>query len=1228
MKKTIFYVGLMIALLAATMTVQAQEISEYQTISPAALAERSSLLENKQTPPGRMVPTTIYETTHDGGNAVNISPQPGNGTSEYIRMAGANRSITEIGMFVFDFSGTLAPYDITISIFSACNTSGANGSSCNSGPGVLVPGSTQTITVTPSTAFHEVVFNYTGLDVSSETDNELLINLVTTRPDIAWIIGNSGRTVGSRTLQEDGFGVDIFAACGRATGNGCTRFFGPVPPNPSAIMDLRVVADEVVVATPPNDLCINAEVIQNDGTFPGTSNFATNEVPAPPVCGTSVTAPGVWYKFTDISGTGVNVTASVCVANYDTKIHVYSGSCDMLTCVGSNDDFCGLQSEFSWMTDGSSEYLILVSGFGAATGNFELELTGLAPGIYPLINCPGDITIDAAPGACEANYGFATPTALDPEGGSVTVTQTMGPVSPGPFPVGDTIVEFTATNDAAPNETTTCRFTVTVVDNQIPTLTCPADISQSNDPGVCEALVPVPQPTINDNCPDDLTNLVNDYNGTNDASGVYPVGTTVVTWTYTDAGGNSADCTMDVVVTDDEAPEIVCVGGPGVGSGSATGTGAAIPDADPVGLTTTLDITDDFNITDLDVDLDINHTWVGDLIVTLTAPDGTTSAAIIDRPGFTGTGFGCSGNDILATLDDEAATAVEDECAGSVPTIAGSFIPNEALSVFDGMSTLGTWTLNVSDNGGGDTGTLNAWTLNYSYDVATSPPFNVILDANGMATVNVADLLVSATDNCGAVTATTDVTGIAASSITTVFDSNNGLGGGSAVYFDVTVGANDIEITDLDLNTGDPGAFTVEMYTLVGTYVGNTANPAPWTLSATGAGTASGTVNVPSNAVLDASVTLTAGTTYGVALVMDATHGHSYSGTGTNPAPGMLMYSNADVTLNLGASSAAPFAGTAFSPRIWNGRINYLVESTTPVPVESFMVDCEDVGEMTVEVTVTDTAGNTSMCTATINVIDNIDPILVCKDFTLELGADGTAMLDPMDLIDMDLTFEACGLSVDAVSMDDFDCDDIGTPQTVTLFVSDPSGNLASCTATVTVVDLLAPVVTCPADMTIDPGAGTQLYEVPDYFADGLATALDNCTDPVTLFTQDPVAGSFLGDGVYTVTLSATDEYGNIGTCTFELTIESVLGVDDNSLETGITLYPNPAQNQVVLSNASNILLNKATMYDVNGKLMNTVDLTNMSTEKTIDISKLASGVYIVQIESENASVVKRLIKE
>ena len=58
--------------------------------------------------------------------------------------------------------------------------------------------------------------------------------------------------------------------------------------------------------------------------------------------------------------------------------------------------------------------------------------------------------------------------------------------------------------------------------------------------------------------------LVNDYNGTDDASDFYPVGTTTVTWTITDAAGNSAQCTMDVTVNDVEPPVVTCIGEPGV----------------------------------------------------------------------------------------------------------------------------------------------------------------------------------------------------------------------------------------------------------------------------------------------------------------------------------------------------------------------------------------------------------------------------------------------------------------------------------------------------------------------------------------------------------------------------------------------------------------------------------------------------------------------------------------
>ncbi|WP_034259176.1 T9SS type A sorting domain-containing protein [Altibacter lentus] len=153
-------------------------------------------------------------------------------------------------------------------------------------------------------------------------------------------------------------------------------------------------------------------------------------------------------------------------------------------------------------------------------------------------------------------------------------------------------------------------------------------------------------------------------------------------------------------------------------------------------------------------------------------------------------------------------------------------------------------------------------------------------------------------------------------------------------------------------------------------------------------------------------------------------------------------------------------------------------------------------------------------------------------------------------------------------------------------------------------------------------------YTVPDYFATGEATATDNCTDPVTITTQDPAAGTQLADGVYTVTLTAEDEYGNVATCTFELTVETVLGVNDTSLDNAIVMYPNPARDILTISNTSNIVLEKATIYDINGKRINTIDLRGMQGEKVIDVSALASGVYVVEIASEQASVVKRLIKE
>ncbi|HSH03758.1 MAG TPA: proprotein convertase P-domain-containing protein [Anaerolineae bacterium] len=160
----------------------------------------------------------------------------------------------------------------------------------------------------------------------------------------------------------------------------------------------------------------------------------------------------------------------------------------------------------------------------------------------------------------------------------------------------------------------------------------------------------------------------------------------------------------------------------GMGSSSATfsfttasvicsSPGLAIPDNEPAGGSDSIVVNETGWLEDLNVSLDVTHTWVGDLHFELTHEETGTTVTLVDRPGYTGSGFGCDGNDILATLDDDGATAIEDECADATPTIEGTFSPNSPLNAFNGEGFAGTWTLTAVDNASGDTGTINNWCL-------------------------------------------------------------------------------------------------------------------------------------------------------------------------------------------------------------------------------------------------------------------------------------------------------------------------------------------------------------------------------------------------------------------------------------------------------------------------------------------------------------------------------------
>ena len=150
--------------------------------------------------------------------------------------------------------------------------------------------------------------------------------------------------------------------------------------------------------------------------------------------------------------------------------------------------------------------------------------------------------------------------------------------------------------------------------------------------------------------------------------------------------------------------------------GSADGAGAlAIPDDDPVGVSETFIVSfpDMMIVSTEDATLQVTHTWVGDLIWTITSPEGT-QVVVMDQPGVPASTFGCDGDDIDVAIND-AGTAgpVEDMC-DDLPAIHDDPTPNNPLSAFDGEDPNGNWTMNMSDNAAGDTGTVDAWNLSFT----------------------------------------------------------------------------------------------------------------------------------------------------------------------------------------------------------------------------------------------------------------------------------------------------------------------------------------------------------------------------------------------------------------------------------------------------------------------------------------------------------------------------------
>lgn len=121
------------------------------------------------------------------------------------------------------------------------------------------------------------------------------------------------------------------------------------------------------------------------------------------------------------------------------------------------------------------------------------------------------------------------------------------------------------------------------------------------------------------------------------------------------------------------------------------------------------------SIVDVDVMLDITHTYNGDLNVFLISPSGTRVELFSDVGSFTDNFHG-------TILDDDAPISIT---AGTAP-YTGSFRPEQPLSTFNGENPNGVWTLEIKDDANTDVGVLNAWSI-----TIVGAERSTITDANG-----------------------------------------------------------------------------------------------------------------------------------------------------------------------------------------------------------------------------------------------------------------------------------------------------------------------------------------------------------------------------------------------------------------------------------------------------------------------------------------------------------------
>lgn len=800
--------------------------------------------------------------------------------------------------------------------------------------------------------------------------------------------------------------------------------------------------------------------------------------------------------------------------------------------------------------------------------------------------CPGCVTQHSV----GLNGNFYDCHAAGSGGGSVNRTFTA-PAAPGVYYITQTATWwFSCGQFGAPgfNDADASVAVAVLVVSDINAV-CHETVTQNTDAGQCNAIVYNIDVTALDNCATTLTYTIlgaTTATGTGSASGtVFNVGVSTVTYTATDIAGNVTSCSFDVIITDTEAPVVntqditVQLDTNGV----ATITPAQIDNGS----------TDACGVASLILDItDFDCTHVGANTVVLTATDIHGNSAT---------------NTAIVTVEDTVAPVVvtqditvQLDATGNA-TITPAQVDNGSADAC-GIASLtlditnfdctnvgsNTVTLTVTDvNGNIATNTAVVTVEDTVAPVVVTQDITVQLDATGNVTITPAQIDNGSTDACGIASLTLDITdfdciNVGPNTVTlTVTDVNGNISMGTAVVTVEDTVAPVVVTQDITVQLDAVGQVTI--------------TPAQIDNGSTDAcGIASITLDI-----IDFNCNNIGLNT--VILTVTDVNGNAATATAVvtvedNIAPTVLTQ---NITVQLDAAGTA----TITPAQINNGSFDNCAIDTIVLDITGF--DCTNVGNNTVTLTVTDVNGNTAASTAIVTVEDNIAPIAITQDITVELDAvTGTVTITPAQIDNG--SFDNCTftLSLDII---DFNCSNVG-PNNVVLTVTDANGNTATAGAVVTVEDNTLPTV-ITQNFNIPLNSNGVIMLIPEQVNGG---SYDNCG--ILAMSVAPNMFNCNDFGNHIVTLTVEDVNGNIAQNTAIVTVYDMYNpvaiANDITvqLDAAGTATITPAQ----IDGGSNDICGIAsltlsqTTFDCNDLGQNTVTLTvtdtygNVSTDTAI----------------------------